>query len=98
MAKTRVSGVAHTSGAASSFGELEVATVVGVAAAASTVGGAALIGTMIAPAQVFSGLAIAGTCVGLGQVKASTGSYLPFLRKVDPTVDEAMTAKEAIVA
>ena len=82
------------SNALSGFGDMEAATLVGAAAAASTVGGAALIGTMVAPAQVFSGLALAGTAVGLGQVKANTGSYLPFLRKVDPTVDEAMTAKE----
>lgn len=98
MAQIQVSDTVYTSGATSPFGELEAASAVGIGAAACTLGGAALIGTMIAPAQVFSGLAIAGTCVGFGQVKETTGSYLPFLRKVDPTVDNAMTAKEAVVA
>ena len=80
------------SGAVSAFGDIEAATLVGAAVAASTVGGAALVGTMLIPGQVVSGLAIGGALVGLGETKARTGSYLPFLKKDEVTTASAEVA------
>ena len=74
--------------------DMEIATVGGTVLGVSTLAGAAAIGTVVMPAQVIGGVAIAGTLIVAGQVKKDTGSYLPFLRKADPTVDEAMTKKE----
>ena len=81
MAKTRVSNVSFASGASSTFGDTEAATLVGAAVCASAVGSAAVIGAMVVPAQVIGCLAIGGTLVALGETKKSTGSYIPFIGK-----------------
>jgi hypothetical protein len=58
---------------------LIAAGVVGV----STVGAATMVGAMILPGQIATGLATAGGLAGAAEVRRRTGSYLPFLKSKD---------------
>ena len=79
--------------ASGGFTDLNPATVTGLAAGTLTLGGAAFVGAAFLPGQVLGGAALATTCLGLGEVKNRTGSYLPFLGKDTaepaPAVDAA---------
>lgn len=63
------------------FNDANLATVGAVALGATTAGGALFVGAAVAPAQVLTGLAAAGTLGALGAHKAEHGSYLPFFNK-----------------
>ena len=58
---------------------LIAAGVVGV----STVGAATMVGAMVLPGQIATGLATAGGLAGAAEVRRRTGSYLPFLKGKD---------------
>ena len=78
-----------------SLSDANGATMAGYALAATTVGGCVAVGVTVLPGQVAFGALSTAALLGIGAVKNETGSYLPFLRNVDPEVDEAMTKKEA---
>lgn len=97
MARTKTTtGVTCSSGAVT---DLDPATLTGVAAATLTLGGATFVGAALLPAQTFGGLAVAGSALGLGEVKRRTGSYLPFLPKKDgETKQEPTPVVEAVAS
>ena len=80
---------ANVSGA---FSDQPVATYVGVGIAVGTLGGAALVGAAVLPAQTAAGVALGGGIAALGEVKRRTGSYFPFLDKKEEDKAEAPAA------
>ena len=59
------------------------ATVGGVALGGVAAGGACFVGLAVAPTQVLTTGALAGTLLALGAVKDKHGCYLPFLNQED---------------
>lgn len=71
------------------------ATVGGVALGGVAAGGACFVGLAVAPGQVLTTGALAGTLLALGAVKDKHGCYLPFLNKEE---DAAPAATEVAAA
>ena len=81
----------HTASGAGfdALSDANLATVGAVALGATTAGGALFVGAAVAPAQVLTGFAAAGTLGVLGAHKAEHGVYLPFFNKKEENTSDA---------